>query len=599
MINISNKIECCGCNACGDVCAHGAISFKTDKEGFWYPEVDAEKCSDCGLCENVCPMLHKQEKNAEEPKVYGAYTKDEAVRLDSTSGGIFSELATAVFVENGMVGGAIYDADHTVSQIVTADKEMLPKLRSSKYLQSDAQGVYKQIQNELKAGYKVLFCGTPCQIHALKNYVNEKNQANLTTIDFICRGVNSPKVWLKYLEMLERQFDSKAVEIKAKNKKWGWHRFSMRVNFENGKEYCQDRYTDLFFVGYLNAGNFCRPSCYECQFKGFPQAADITFADFWGIENIDTLMDQDKGTSLVVVNTEKGQKLFDSIKEKITWKEYSVDVLMMKHEANNSLHAGIDNREAFFSALDKKPFEQVAKAYFPKSQPQKKITVMRKILKKSKQAWRLLKEMQFSMRSVYQFIKWNYCTKQIQRIHNGYALPISDTIIQMDKGAKIIINGTLRMGLQQVSGAKQQVRIWLEENALLQIDGNFTFSAGDYIRVWKNSKMVLHNGGFNENVQVIAGDTVEIGNDVAIGRDVVIRSYDGHSLIEEGYEIAKSIYIGDHVWIGQGATILKGVTVGNGSVIAANALVVKDVPEMTIVGGHPAKVLKTGIKWKL
>ena len=597
MIKLTQKVDCCGCNACGDACAHGAISFKTDKEGFWYPEVDVEKCSDCGLCEAVCPMLHRQEKKSDLPKVYGAYTKDEAIRLDSTSGGIFSELAMAMFEGNGMVGGAVYDEDHTVSQVITADKGRLPKLRSSKYLQSDAQDVYKQIQKELKAGNKVLFCGTPCQIHALKNFVNEKYQANLTTIDFICRGVNSPKVWLKYMEMLERQFGSKAIEIKAKNKKWGWHRFSMRVNFENGKEYCQDRYTDLFFVGYLQAGNFCRPSCYECQFKGFPQASDITFADFWGIESLDPSMDQDKGTSLVVINTEKGQRLFDSIRDRIIWKEYSADVLKIKQEANTSLTAGVDNRDAFFTALDEKPFEQVAEEYFPKSQPHKKVTIMRKIWRQCKKAWRLLKEMRFSMRNVYHFIKWNYCTKQIKRVNKGYILPLSDTIIQIDNYASIIIDGCLCVGEQQVKGAIQQTRIWLEEGAVLHADGTFTIGADCYIRVYKNSKLHLHNGFFNEHVQVTAGDIVEIGDDCAIGRDVVIRSYDGHTVVDQNYQICKPIKIGNHVWIGQGANILKGVNIEDGAIVAANAVVTKDVPAKSAVAGNPAKVVKENINW--
>lgn len=597
MIQIKDKIDCCGCNACGDVCAHGAITFKTDKEGFWYPEVDAEKCSDCGLCEKVCPMLHKQEKKQNVPKIYGAYTKDEAIRLDSTSGGIFSELAMVVFAENGYVGGAVYNEDYTVSQIVTADKEMLPQLRSSKYLQSDAQGVYKEILKLLKAGNKVLFCGTPCQIHALKNFVNEKYQDNLITIDFICRGVNSPKVWLKYIEMLEKKYDSKAVEIKAKNKKWGWHRFSMRVNFENGQEYCEDRYTDLFFVGYLQAGNFCRPSCYECQFKGFPQASDITFADFWGIEKLDPSMDQDKGTSLVVVNTGKGQLLFDSIKDKITWKEYPVEVLNTKQEANTSLHAGVDNREAFFDALGEKPFEQVAEEYFPKLQPQKKVTIMRKIWRKCKKVWRLLKDMQFSMRNVCHFIKWNYCTRQVQCVHKGYILPMSDSIIQMDEGARIIVDGCLVLGKQQVRGARQQTRIWLEEGAELRVDGDFTMYADCYIRVYRNSKLYLHNGFFNEHVQVMSGDVIEVGDGCVIGRDVTLRSYDAHTIIDDKYQICKPIRIGNHVWIGQGANILKGVNIGDGAIVGANAVVTKDVPSQSAVAGNPAKLVKENINW--
>ena len=371
MITIQDKSKCCGCNACGDVCAHGAISFKTDIEGFWYPEVDAPKCTDCGLCEKVCPNLQPASKIERYtiPIVYGAYTTDEAIRLDSTSGGIHSTLAKKIYDQLGYVGGAIYNDDHTVSQYISSNFEDLSKIRSSKYLQSNSEGIYKKIKSLLKAGQLVFYCGSPCYIHALYKYLGEREYDNLITCDFICRGTNSPKVFLSYMDMLESAYGAKATEIKFKNKKWGWHNFSMRVNFANGKQYCKDRWHDLFFIGYLQAGNFCRPSCYDCQFKGFPQKADITLADFWGIERLDKSMDQDKGTSLVLINSFKGQKLFDSIKSDIVWKEFSADVLRDNDAANKSLKAAMPNRHAFFKDLDKLSFDKVANKHFPIAPP--------------------------------------------------------------------------------------------------------------------------------------------------------------------------------------------------------------------------------------
>ena len=166
------------------------------------------------------------------------------------------------------------------------------QIRSSKYLQSNAEGIYRHIQSLLKQDKLVFFCGTPCQIKALHLFLR-KDYENLITCDFVCRGVNSPKVFLSYMKMLEKEFKSTATNIKFKAKDEGWHNFSMRVKFANGKEYCKNRWQDLFFIGYLQNGVFTRPSCFACRFKGFPRTSDITLADFWGIENIDPSMDQD------------------------------------------------------------------------------------------------------------------------------------------------------------------------------------------------------------------------------------------------------------------------------------------------------------------
>ena len=367
MISINDKSQCCGCNACGDACVRGAITFKTDHEGFWYPEVNKDICTDCGLCESICPIM----KNAvgrelfPEPIVYAAYTKDEKIRTDSTSGGIYSMLAQEAYKNNAFVGGAIYRDDHTVGHIVSDDPARLEEIRSSKYLQSSLEGNFLEIRNLLREGKKVFFCACPCQIHALYNFLR-KDYSNLTTCDFICKGVNSPKVFLKYVDMLERQYGARATQIKFKAKKWGWHNFSMRVNFANGKEYCRDRYHDTFFIGYLNSGNFSRPSCYQCQFKGEPQKADITLADFWGIENIDRSMDQDRGTSLVMINSEKGRIMFDEIKDKIVFKQFTIDQAIAENQALlHSAKALKDDRNEFFADLDRYSFEEVAKRYFP------------------------------------------------------------------------------------------------------------------------------------------------------------------------------------------------------------------------------------------
>ncbi len=589
MINIQDKLNCCGCNACGDICAHNAISFSSDREGFWYPVVDLERCTDCHLCERVCPMIGPADHVSRYPvpKVFAAYNKDEPVRLDSTSGGVYSALANAMYAKHSFVGGAIYNDDHTVRHIVSDDPAMLDEIRSSKYLQSIMSGQYREIRSLLNEGESVLYCGCPCQIQALYKFLN-KEYENLVTCDFICRGVNSPKVFLKYMEMLEREFGSKATKIKFKAKKWGWHNFSLRVNFANGEEYCKDRWHDLFFIGYLQAGNFTRPSCYSCRFKGFPQKADITLADFWGIEKIDKTMDQDKGTSLVLINSDKGKVLFDSIKDGIECKEFTMQDAAKGNPAMYSSLSSIPlNREAFFEDLDKMDFSRVARKYFPH----------RNLFTKAMNKLSPLFKLGCSFSSWSAFLRINFFSRHVVRAAKLPFLNESRTVIQMDENSSMVLKDRFITGVRQVKKARSETRILLEENSELVVNGRFTVFANSYIRVIKGGRLILHGGSINENVQITAADTVEIGKEATIGRDVVIRSYDGHTICQPGYRKSAPIHIGKHVWIGQGATILKGVTIGDGAVVASGAIVTKDVPANSLVAGVPAKVIKEGISW--
>lgn len=601
MISISKITDCCGCNACVDICPRNCIGLKTDNEGFWYPEVNAETCVDCHLCENVCPIIEPARNiiRYNEPIVYAAYTKNEIIRMDSTSGGIHSMLALATYQKNGYVGGAVYNKDHTVSHIISNDPNLLCEIRSSKYLQSSMEGQYREVKKLLQQGKDVFYCACPCQIQALYKYLR-KDFDNLTTCDFICRGVNSPKVFLKYMDMLERKFGAKATAIKFKNKKWGWHNFSMRVNFANGKEYCKDRYHDLFFIGYLQVGNFTRPSCYECHFKGFPQKADITLADFWGIENIDKSMDQDKGTSLVMINSDKGMNLFDKIKDQVEYRQFTMrDAEAGNPFMNAPLYSVKPNRDAFFSALDTEPFESVAKKFFPP--PPNYVSAIRRTIFRfytyCKSLVYLFKTLGLSLNSWFTFISINFMSTKVKQSKPGLFLNYSRTVVQMNRGAVMNLQGKLQVGVKQVLKSRSETRILLENDAKLTVKGPFEIYADSYIRVLPHSHLILHGGFINENVQITCGDTIEIGEDATIGRDVCIRSYDGHTIEEDGYQISAPIKIGKHVWIGQGATILKGVTIGDGAIVASGAIVTKDVPAHALVAGVPAKIIKENIKW--
>lgn len=593
MIQIDKKEDCCGCNACEQICPKNCITKTVDSEGFWYPVVDTSVCIECGLCEKACPVLNRKQytERVNSPRVFAAYHTDEHIRLDSTSGGVYSALALKMFDDNGYVAGAVYNTDYSVSHIVTKNREKLSELRSSKYLQSDTNTLYRDIKSLLKAGEKVLVCATPCQIGALYSFLG-KDYENLITCDFICLGVNSPKVFKKYMDMLERQNKSRASRIKFKDKTYGWHRFAMKVDFENGRSYCKDRYTDPFFIGYLRNKNFARPSCYQCMFKDSPRRADITLADFWGIEKIDPTMDQNKGTSLVIVNSEKGQRYFDSLGDVLVKKEFTMkDAKSGNMALSSSLKSGTQDREEFFAMLDRYPFEKVAKKYLVKKSFFKRCITM---LKKAYSV--------FSLMGVFPgvwwlFFKYNFMSgRAIKKSFIGF-LPLSYSRVEIHKGARLFLNGILTLGYKQVRSSHMETRLLLEEGAKMELKSNFTVYAGSYLRVLKGGELVFGSGFVNEGCQITCASKIVIGDGCVIARDVIIRDYDGHSIDIPGYHIAKPIKIGKHVWIGNRAIILKGVTIGDGAIIAAGAIVTKDVPAGAVVAGMPVRVVRESVNW--
>ncbi|MBO5397366.1 MAG: Coenzyme F420 hydrogenase/dehydrogenase, beta subunit C-terminal domain [Clostridia bacterium] len=365
MIEIKNKINCTSCGACYNICPVNAIEMVEDNEGFKYPKVDAQKCIQCGLCDKTCPIYNKKEiNNSKTPKVFAAWSKDEFIRLDSTSGGIFSELAKQIYSENGYVCGAVYNEEWMVEHFISNNIKDLDKIRSSKYLQSNINYIFREIKEKLINGSKVLFCGSPCQVHGLYNYL-QKDYKNLITVDFICRGMNSPKIFKKYIENLEQKYKSKISYIKFKNKINGWHNFSTKIDFENGNTYIGGRYYDSYMIGYLKYNAFMRPSCYDCKFKDLPKMADITVADFWGIENINKKLDENKGTSMVLINSKQGEELFEQIKKNINFQEIVSNKIF---EGNICMQNSVEktpNRQLVFENIDNLSYEELHKKYFP------------------------------------------------------------------------------------------------------------------------------------------------------------------------------------------------------------------------------------------
>lgn len=376
MIEIKDKRNCTGCFACYSICPKKAIEMKEDKEGFKYPVINRSKCVDCGLCSKVCPVLNKKQidKREKKPTVYAAWSKKEDVRLDSTSGGIFSELANYFYGNNGYVCGAIYNKHNLVEHIISSNAEDINEIRSSKYLQSDINDIYKKIKEKLEQKKLVLICGSPCQISGLYNFLG-KNYDNLYTCDFICRGMNSPKIFKKYIEDLEDKYMSKVKKIKFKNKIHGWHNFSTRIDFENGKKYIGGRYVDAYMLGYLKYNAFMRPSCYECKFKGLPKNSDITLADFWGIEKINLKLDNNKGTSMVLINSEKGKELFDKIKNNIEFEQIKSEDVFEQNVCNSYSPKLTETRKKVFENIDNMTFDELKNNFFQSPTKKERIII--------------------------------------------------------------------------------------------------------------------------------------------------------------------------------------------------------------------------------
>ena len=609
MIHIVEKSKCCGCCACGDICPHNAISFKTDIEGFWYPAVNLELCTDCGLCEKVCPELHIDElkkNDYHEPNhTIAAINKRMDIRWDSTSGGAFSAFADVMYEQGGYVSGAIYNDDFSVRNYISDNPEDLLKLRSSKYLQSNAEGLYSEIRSLLKNGEKVLACGTPCQMAALRSFL-QKDYDNLIIVDFICRGVNSPKVYRKYLDSLERKFGGKVVYVKAKNKELGWRNLTRKVIFDNGKVYYGVLMQDDFRRGY-HTNVYCRPSCYVCQYKGFPRIADITIADFWGIERIDKNLDNNIGTSMVLLNSKKGELFFELAKDKLEWKEVPFQSIFAGNIAlTKPIEAPKIDRKTFFDDLDNGIFEDVVNKYFPAVTSRLSFKI--KCKKFIKRYYFLFKKFGLSVHSYFNFIKINYRKNTKSDWKAGlvmYTMP--SLVLDIHPSAKIIIKAPFIFGNNPVRGMRVPTCLRMEAGTTLEIhDGPFTrygtgpynLRYGAYIEIINGGKLTIGQGAANVGLTIMCAKDVTIGNGVRIGRNVSIRDWNGpHVMINNNYRNHAPVHIEDHVWLCTGCTIMPGVTIGEGAVVAANAVVTKDVPPRALVGGIPAKVLKENIEW--
>lgn len=355
-----NPNKCTGCGACSTACPVGCIQMEPDKEGFLYPKVQNTDCINCGICEKVC-HYRQEMKPKTVSLVYGAINKDENIRLQSSSGGVFYGLAKETIDCGGLVFGAAFDETNMVRHISVESVEALPQLMGSKYVQSEIRDTFKEAKCALEKGRQVLFTGTPCQIKGLYAYLG-KDFENLITMDFICHGVPSPMIWNMYLEEAEKQKNAKANKISFRSKTYGWKQYSMQIKFSDGETYTAKNIEDTYLRCFIsNIG--LRKTCYHCTAKGENRVADITVADFWGVEKTDEKRNDDKGVSAVILRGEKAKRFMRKIEAQFILLESDIKCV---ERFNSSLikSANINPlRERFFKEIKKHGFKKTFEKY--------------------------------------------------------------------------------------------------------------------------------------------------------------------------------------------------------------------------------------------
>jgi len=593
MINISNKVDCCGCQACGDVCGKKAITFKTDEEGIWYPIVDKNLCIDCGLCEKVCPIINHTTypTNAKTPECYVLRAPNSYDRLQSASGAAYTLLIRSVFEKGGFVAGHIWDDNFGVKGFISGNPGDIELLRGTKYLQSKIEGIYLSVRKLLNEGKFVLFSGTPCQNAAMRSFLR-KDYDNLVMTDFVCMGIDSPLAFKKYIESLESQYKSRIVYFKAKSKEVGWRFLTNKAVFDNGKTYYgitgRDANLKATFLNIL-----VRPSCYDCKFKGFPRVSDMTIGDYWRRRYDYDPLDDNTGTSYVMLHNIKANRLFECIKNSCQYRSVPFEeIISANRYALKSLPQPTFDRKEFYERLHEEDFSQLVDFYSSLKDSQSKRLRLMAI---SKQVVRTIIYYRNKFSSLCRFVYYNFFSRKVKTSFiNGDILVIRNTKLNISKGSKIIVKGVCLLEAKH-----EQTNINMGRNATLYLNNNIV-GEGTSINVENNSSISL---GFKtiigNRVTMVSQSGIKIGDFSMIADGVrVDDTNQGIVYFNEVSSTNSEISIGTHVLLNSGC-IVKGTSVlQDETIVKEYSIVSGSFAPHTIIGGNPCQVLENNINWK-
>ena len=361
---VEKKESCCGCSACYAICPMRAITMVEDEKGFLYPNIDSKKCIACGSCIKVCPIRNEDRKieNFHEPEVFAVKHKSVKVRMNSSSGGMFTAISDHIIDMNGVIYGAAFDKDFRVCHMGEITKTGRDKFQGSKYVQSDMENCFQEIKKSLLDGKSILFSGTPCQVAGLNNCLSGVDISKLITVDNICHGTPSPKILRLYLENMKSRFNSNIKSLNFRYKPSGWRTQAIKISLENGQEYIEPGLEDPYYRLFLH-NIILRDACYQCVFSNLHRTSDITLGDFWGIEKSLPEYEDEIGVSIVLVNTDKGRKIFNSIIENgvIDSKTSNIADCMQHNLKEPSIRS--PKTEKFWADYQKRGFIYVLKKY--------------------------------------------------------------------------------------------------------------------------------------------------------------------------------------------------------------------------------------------
>lgn len=570
-IVISDKVRCSGCTACYSACPRKCISMKEDSEGFLYPEVDEKLCINCGKCLNVCPyekagFTFKDDKE-ELGRCYAAYYNDEAIRYRSSSGGMFRAFADKIIEKGGVVFGAVFDKDFTVKHSYTETLEGLVPMMGSKYLQSRMQGVFPLVKQFLDEKRLVLFTGCGCQVAGLKAFLG-KDYPNLLTVDLICHGVDSPKIWKEYLKALFP--DEEVVSVSFRDKSTGQNNSSIIIKGAESEFKFKKREAPYFKA--WNYALFMRPSCSICPFKRDNRASDITISDCWGSQKIAPELYDDKGLSSIVVHTNRGKELFDSITPKLVYKESCLDDLKQFNTDYIRTVCRFDwgKRKKFWVDYYKGQisFIQLLEKYLKETNSRKMLLILKRTIRKYFSLFEKIVKLLSSVKDIH-FAEANKMLEADRRFNETFRFSGNKMPRRFKREPEwqaIVVYRRYQANVGNIVGRWYLHRLTrLEKKTGIHFEGNPNIGKG---------LIIGHYGRIIINSKATFGDQIYITHGVTIGRNATGKK-------------AGVPHIGNKVRIGANACIVGNIKIGDDVMIAPNTFVNVDVPDHSVVIGNP------------